>query len=92
MAKKKLIWTAVIVSAVLIAIFLPGLSKYHRLKDRKARLDRGIEKLRKTELTLRTQQDKLQKDPTYIEKVARDKLQVTNKGETIIKIESKNAK
>ena len=92
MAKKKLIWTIVLISAALIVIFLPGLSRYHQLKARQARLNNGIEKLRASEVGLRKEQDKLQKDPTYIEKVARDKLQVINKGETIVRVEGRDGK
>lgn len=92
MAKKKLTWIIVLIIAVLIAIFLPGLSRYHQLKARQAKLNGGIEKLRASEVGLRKEQDKLQKDPIYIEKVARDKLQVVNKGETIVRIEDKDGK
>jgi len=89
---KKLIWTIILISAALAIIFLPGLSRYHQLKARQARLNNGIEKLRVAEVGLRKEQDKLQKDPTYIEKVARDKLQVADKGETIVRIEDRDAK
>lgn len=92
MAKKKLTWIIVLIIAVLIAMFLPGLSRYHQLKARQAKLNGGIEKLRASEVGLRKEQDKLQKDPIYIEKVARDKLQVVNKGETIVRIEGKDGK
>lgn len=92
MAKKKLTWTVILISAALIAIFLPGLSRYYQLKWRQSRLNGGIEKLRVSEVGLRKEQDKLQKDPTYIEKVARDKLQVANKGETIVRVEDKDGK
>jgi len=92
LAKKKLTWTVILVSVVLIAIFLPGFSRYHHLKARQARLNGGIEKLRASEVGLRKEQDKLQTDPTYIEKVARDKLQVVNKGETIVRMEDKDGK
>ncbi|MDP2943282.1 MAG: septum formation initiator family protein [Candidatus Omnitrophota bacterium] len=89
---KKLNWVIVLIVAVLIVIFLPGLSRYHQLKARQARLNNGIEKLRASEVGLRKEQDKLQKDPTYIEKVARDKLQVINKGETIVRVEGRDGK
>lgn len=91
MAKKKVIWTIFLISAALIIIFLPSISRYHRLKERQAKLDDRIEKLKRSEANLRKEQEKLQKDPTYIEKVAREKLQVTKKGETIVRIEDRNA-
>ncbi len=92
MEKKKLIWITAIVCVVLIAIFLPGLSRYHRLKARQGKLDNAIEKLRASEVGLAKEQDKLQRDPTYIEKVARDKLQIVNKGETIVRVEKKDGR
>lgn len=92
MEKKRLGWKIGIAVAVLFAIFLPGLSRYHQLKARQARLEVGIEKLRVGETDLRKEQERLQNDPTYIEKVARDKLQVANTGETIVRIEKKDGK
>ena len=92
MEKKRLGWKIWLAAAVLFLIFLPGLSRYHQLKARQARLDDGIEKLRVGEVGLRNEQDKLQNDPVYIEKVARDKLQVANKGETIVRIKKKDGK
>lgn len=89
---KKLSWVIVLTAAVLIVIFLPGLSRYHRLKARHARLNSSIEKLRALEVGLRKEQDKLRKDPAYIEKVARDKLQVAKKGETIVRVEGRDGK
>lgn len=91
MAKKKVIWSLFFASVALIIIFLPSISRYHQLKSRQAKLDDRIERLKKSEVDLRREQEKLQKDPTYIEKVARDKLQVTKKGETIVRIEDKDA-
>jgi len=92
LAKKKLGWKIGITAAIFFVIFLPGLSRYHQLKARQAKLDSGIEKLRAGETDLRKEQDRLQNDPTYIEKVARDKLQVANKGETIVRIKKKDGK
>ncbi len=77
-------------SALLLIIFLPGISRYHQLKERQVKFDDRIEKLKKSEADLRVEQGKLQKDPTYIEKVARDKLQVIKKGETIVRVEDSN--
>ena len=92
MEKKRLGWKIGIAAAILFAIFLPGLSRYHQLKARQARLEGGIEKLRAGETGLLREQDRLQNDPTYIEKVARDKLQVANTGETIVRTGKKNGK
>jgi cell division protein FtsB len=90
--KKRIGWKIIIASAVLAVLFLPGITKFTQLKARQARLDSGIEKLRAGEVDLREEQERLEKDPTYIEKVAREKLQVVNKGETIVRVEKKNGR
>ncbi|MFA5165255.1 MAG: septum formation initiator family protein [Candidatus Omnitrophota bacterium] len=92
MEKKRIGWKIIIASAVLAVLFLPGITKFTQLKARQARLDSGIEKLRAGEVDLREEQERLEKDPTYIEKVAREKLQVVNKGETIVRVEKKNGR
>lgn len=92
MEKKRIGWKIIIASAVLAVLFLPGITKFTQLKARQARLDNGIEKLRAGEVGLREEQERLEKDPTYIEKVAREKLQVVNKGETIVRVEKKNGR
>ncbi len=92
MEKKRIGWKIIIASAVLAVLFLPGITKFTQLKARQARLDSGIEKLKAGEVGLREEQERLEKDPTYIEKVAREKLQVVNKGETIVRVEKKNGR
>ncbi len=92
MEKKRVGWKIIAAAVILAALFLPGITKYTQLKSRQAKLNSGIEKLRTSEADLRKEQEKLQKDPTYIEKVAREKLQVVNKGETIVRVEKKNGR
>ncbi|KPK39831.1 MAG: hypothetical protein AMJ78_07835 [Omnitrophica WOR_2 bacterium SM23_29] len=91
MAKKRVILALFLVLIALIIIFLPGISRYHRIKARQGKLEDKIERLKKSEVDLRREQERLQEDPTYIEKVAREKLQVTKKGETIVRVEGSNA-
>jgi cell division protein FtsB len=90
--KKRIGWKVILAAAILAVLFLPGITKYTQLKARQARLNSGIERLRTGEVDLLNEQEKLQKDPTYIEKVAREKLQVVNKGETIVRVEKKNGR
>ena len=92
MEKKRVGWKVILAAAILAVLFLPGITKYTQLKARQLRLNSGIERLRTGEVDLRDEQEKLQKDPTYIEKVAREKLQVVNKGETIVRVEKKNGR
>lgn len=91
MEKKRIMRNSIIV-VLLAAVFLPGFSKYNHLKARQARLLEGIEKLRTTEVDLRRRQERLNKDTVYIEKIAREKLQVAKKGETVVRVEKKYAK
>lgn len=81
-----------IIIVLATAIFLPGFSRYNHLKARQARLLEGIDKLRTTEVDLRSRQERLNKDTVYIEKTAREKLQVAKKGETVVRVEKKYAK
>jgi len=90
--KKRIGWKVILAVAILAALFLPGITKFTQLKARQVRLNSGIERLKAGEVDLRNEQEKLQKDPTYIEKVAREKLQVVNKGETIVRVEKKNGR
>ncbi len=92
MAKKKLAAVVFLISIAVVMVFLPGVSRYHQLKTREVKLCDGIEKLRIAEVELIKKQNKLQKDFTYIEKTARDKLQVAEKGETIVRVEDKNGR
>jgi cell division protein FtsB len=84
MAKKRLIYTGIAVFAFL-AIFLPGFSKLQELKEKNRNLERRIEILKRTNKKLEEEQEKLEKDPTYVEKIAREKLGMARKGEIILK-------
>ena len=84
MAKKKLIYT-VGISVIIIAVFLPGFSKLQELKEKNRDLEERIEILTKANKELRKEKEKLENDPTYIEKIAREKLGMAKKGEIILK-------
>lgn len=70
----------------LIAIFLPGYAKFQELKKENKELELNIKKLEKENIYLRQEKIKLTSDPSYVEKVARQKLGVVRKGEIIYKI------
>ena len=86
MAKKRLIYIFFIIGAF-IAIFLPGFSKLRSLRERNENLKRRIEILARNNQDLKSQIEKLENDPTYAEKVAREKLGMTREGEIILKQE-----
>ena len=84
MAKKRLIYIIIAVF-VFVAIFLPGFSKLQELKEENRNLGKRVEILKKANKELREEKEKLENDPTYIEKIAREKLGMARKGEIILK-------
>lgn len=86
MAKKRIIYFA-IAFAIFIAIFLPGFSRLRELKKRNRNLEERIEMLKKANRELQEEKDQLENDPTYVEKIAREKLKLIRKGEIVLKDE-----
>lgn len=84
MAKKKLIYV-VVGLAVLIAIYLPGFSKLQELRQEKRNLERRIEILKRANAELKKEKERLESDPSYVEKVAREKLGMAREDEIILK-------
>ena len=84
MAKKKLILIAIAI-IVLVVLFLPGFSKLQRLKEENRNLQRRMQVLEKTNEELLIEKEKLETDLSYVEKVAREKLGMSKKGEIILK-------
>jgi len=80
---------------VLILVFLPGYSKFQELAQRNKVLGEKVRQLEASNKNLKEEITRLEQDHTYVEKVARDKLKVSKKGEIIYKLveeesESKN--
>lgn len=71
---------------VLILIFLPGYSKFQELYQKNKLLEEKIRQLEISNKKLTNELSRLKEDPVYVEKVAREKLKVTKKGEIIFKI------
>lgn len=69
-----------------LALFGPGWWRAWRLQHRAARLDVEIAWLEQENRRLVAEMDRLQTDPTYLERVARRKLGLTRKGEVIYKV------
>ena len=84
MAKKRIIHIAVVIF-ILTAIFLPGFAKLESLREKNRNLEKRIEILMKTNKELAKEKEKLENDPSYIEKIAREKLGMTRKDEIILK-------
>ena len=73
--------------ALIALIFLPGYIKFTQLKVRNMHMEREITRLEKENLKLFKEKKKLEQDINYVEKVARESMGVTKKGEIPIRIE-----
>jgi cell division protein FtsB len=73
-------------SVFLLIIFLPGYTKLVELRDRNQDLETKIKRLYIENALLKEELSKVQNDPLYQEKIARDKMGVVRRGEIPIKI------
>ena len=71
---------------VVLLIFLPGYSKLQELKAKNSSLLTRIEGLNKENIKLSREIERLESDPFYIEKKARDKMGIARKGEIKYKV------
>jgi cell division protein FtsB len=88
------IWTLLIRSswAVLIAlaiiatasVFLPKVKQYHELQRRETALQEEIRQAEDRLVTLKRKQERLQNDPRYAEKIAREEFGLVKPGETVL--------
>lgn len=74
------------VTVFLLIIFLPGYTKLSELRDRNRDLEVKIKQLKIDNALLQAELNRLENDPVYQEKVAREKMGVVRKGEIPIKI------
>ena len=68
-------------------LFLPLLHRSHLMQQDIRRLDREIERLEATEQQQRAEIDALKTDAAFVERTARDKLNLAKPNETIFKFE-----
>ena len=87
MAKIRIKPAHVIIVAIIGAIFLPGYIKFMQLKIRNMHLEKEITRLEKDNVKLYKEKKRLEEDINYVEKVARESMGVTKKGEIPIRIE-----
>jgi len=72
---------------LLLIIFLPGYSRLQDLRQRNRELEKRIAELKRQNEELLLERKRLEEDPVYLEKLAREKLGVVRKGEIVYKIE-----
>ena len=66
--------------------FLPSYTKMQDLKQKNTDYRRQIEQLRQKSVELKEEKRRLEKDPVYLEKVAREKMGLIREGEVVYKI------
>jgi len=74
------------ITVFLLIIFLPGYSKMQELRDKNRELEARIKRLNIENTLLQEEIKRVENDPVYQEKIARDKMGVVRKGEIPIKI------
>ncbi len=87
MAKIKIKPAHIVIAVVIGIIFLPGYIKFMQMKIKNMHLENEIARLEKDNLKLYKEKKRLEEDINYVEKVARESLGVTKKGEIPIRIE-----
>ena len=72
--------------AIFLIIFLPGYAKIQELRQKNRELDSTAKRLHSENLALQQERERLQRDPAYLEQVAREKLGIVKKGEIVYKL------
>ena len=82
---------AIVIWLVIISLFLPPYKKFRQNRDEIDKLQSQVTE-QKTFLAGQTREVKLLKtDPTYLETIARDRLDLMKEGETIFRLEPAKA-
>jgi cell division protein FtsB len=91
MEGKKIILYAAVILIALAVVFLPGFSKLQKLRRENDVLQKRIGLLEEHNDALKEEIAKMQQDPGYVEKKAREKLGIIKKGEIIYKPSSERS-
>lgn len=74
------------VAVVILAMFLPTFSQKQMLQEKNRQYLREIYELKRQNAELTEEKRKLEDDPVYLEKVAREKMGIVKDGEVIYRI------
>lgn len=88
---KKAFWLFGI-TVFLLIVFLPGYTKLQELNDRNRDLETKIKRLNVENYLLQQELKRIESDPLYQEKIAREKMGVVRKGEVPVKIMTPDTK
>jgi cell division protein DivIC len=80
-----LILSVALVVGIVVRLFLPLIDRQKELRARAEELRLDIQKEAEALRMLRLKQEKLQEDPRFIEKIAREKLGYAKPGETVFR-------
>ncbi len=83
MERKKITVIIIAVSILVLAISIPGYLELKKLQEEYKMLNKRIELLMQHNDVLKYEIKRLKEDPEYVEKRAREKLGIINKGEII---------
>ncbi len=75
-----------VIAAIILVLFLPSYAKMQDLKQKNRLYKERIAALEKRNNELTVERERLQDDPVYLEKVAREKMGLIRDGETVYKI------
>jgi len=82
---KKTFWTFGI-AALILVLFIPGFAKLQGLREKNVDLEDKIRRLYVENALLQQELRRIENDPVYQERIAREKMGVVRKGEIPIKI------
>jgi cell division protein FtsB len=83
----KIIFVLFVVIALGLVVYFPNYAKYKRIREERERLLSEMRKLQLENKQLQATLKKMTKDPSVLEKIARDDLGVAKKDEIVIDIE-----
>ena len=84
------LWILIIILALAV-IYLPGLSKYLKLKNKNSELEREVKRLESEIARIQKEEHLLKTDLTKLEEVAREELGLVRPGETVYKVVEEEA-
>ncbi|HLD40583.1 MAG TPA: septum formation initiator family protein [Candidatus Omnitrophota bacterium] len=71
---------------LILIIFFPGYAKIQEMRHKNRKLEADIKRLKAENIALSLEKEKLETDPNYLEQVAREKLGIVKKGETVYRL------
>ena len=75
------------IAIVIALIFIPSFSRMQDKAQRNREYDARLQQLKREQSNLAVEKKRLEEDPDYLEKVAREKMGLVREGETIYRIE-----